>query len=347
MDKTYHESLLYRIIQGRLRLPFIGPDIYLYEPDAEILEESYDVYKKAYDEAYFDGTYIKEELKEVLFYNEMWSPEDDKIAKEAESEIERLKVHAYENYHNVPVLRNTKRGIRLQEENFRKHKSKFHSLDHISCEGVAALAKSIWVISKTIKNKQGVVIDKKDMPLTKVMEYYNSKAISSSEYRFIARNDPFRGMWTVGKKQSNIFGRASIELTGDQIALCQYSSMYDNVNESPESPHEDVINDDDCLDGWFIMQRREYESSKNKREMEKRLGNSKIANSQEVYLMAGDGHTADKINNMNDVVGRGIIQNRNSQIENTGTMKHTQLSDVQQQIHAQRHQQAIQKIKGR
>ena len=111
--------------------------------------------------------------------------------------------------------------------------------------------------------------------------------------------------------------------------------------------YEDVINDDDCLDGWFIVQRREYESSKNKREMEKRLGNSKIANSQEVYLMAGDSHTADKINNMNDVVGRGIIQNRNSQIENTGTMKHTQLSDVQQQIHAQRHQQAIQKIKGR
>lgn len=347
MDKTYHESLLYRIIQGRLRLPFLGPDVYLYEPDIDILEESYDIYKEAYDEAYFNGTYIKEELKEILFYNEMWSPEDDDKAKESESEIERLKVHAYENYYNVPLLKNTKLGIRLQEDNYRKYKSRFHSLDHISCEGVASLAKSIWIISKTIKNKDGKKIDTKDLPLTKIMEYYNGKAIKTSEHRYIARNDPFRGMWMIGKKQANIFGRSSIDMTHDQLSICQYASMYDNVHESPESPHEDVINDDDCLDGWFIVQRREHEKNKNKRDMEKLLGNSKIANSQEIYLMAGDKHTANKIHDMNNQVGKNIIQARNAQIESSQNLKHTDLMDVKQQISAQRHQQAIKQIRGK
>ncbi|MGB0657638.1 MAG: hypothetical protein ACPGOS_01095, partial [Gammaproteobacteria bacterium] len=78
--------------------------------------------------------------------------------------------------------------------------------------------------------------------------------------------------------------RPSIHLTRDQLSLCQFSSMYDNVNESSESPAEDVINDDDCLDGWFIVQKREYEKSKNKKDMEKLLGNSKVANSQEIFL---------------------------------------------------------------
>lgn len=347
MDSIYYENILYRIIQGRLRLSFLGPDIYLYEPDNDILEESYDIYKEAYDEAYFNGTYIKEELKEVLFNNEMWSPEDDEKAKKSEDEIERLKVYAYQNWHNIPILRNAKIGIRNQENNYKKYKSRFHSLDHISCEGVASLARSVWIISKTVKNKSGEALDSSDMPLTKIMEHYNSKSIEGSEFRYIARNDPFRGMWLAGKKQSSVFSKPSTELTKDQISLCQFASMYDNVHESSESPPEDVINDDDCLDGWFIVQRREYEKSKNKREMEQRLGNSKIANSQEVFMMAQDGYTARKINDMNDVVGKSIIANRNAQIDSSGQIKHTQLSDIKQDLSAQRHQQAMQKIRGK
>lgn len=347
MDSTYYENLLYRIIQGRLRLSFLGPDIYLYEPDNDILEESYDIYKEAYDEAYFSGTYIKEELKEVLFNNEMWSPEDDEKAKKAEEEIERLKVYAYENWYNVPLLKGAKAGIRNHEHIYKKYKSRFHLLDHISCEGVASLAKSVWIVSKTIKNRSAETIDSSDMPLTKIMEYYNNKAITSSEFRYIARNDPFRGMWVSGKRHSGVFNKAAIDLTRDQLSLCQFSSMYDNVNESSESPPQDVIDDDDCLDGWFIVQRREYEKNKNKREMEQRLGNSKIANSQEVFLMAQDGHTAKKINDMNNVVGKSIIANRNAQIDSAGQVKHTQLSDVRQDLSAQRHQQAMQKIRGK
>lgn len=347
MDKTYYESLLYRIIQGRLRLPFLGSGFYLYEPDNDVLEESYDIYKEAYDEAYFDGHYIKEELKEVLFYNEMWSPEDDSIAEKAENEIETLKVYAYENYYNVPVLRSTKLGIRAQEANYKKHKSKIHSLDHISCEGVASLARSVWIISKTIKDKEGKSIDSENISLTKIMEYYNSKMIDSSDHRYIARSDPFRGMWTASKRQYSLFSRPATELTRDQLALCQFSSMYDNVNESSESPPEAVINDDDCLDGWFIVQKREYEKNKNKRDMEKLLGNSKIANSQEIFLMAKDQHTAKKINDMNNVVGKSVIANRNAQIDNAGQINHTQLADIQRDIHSQRHQQSMQKIRGK
>ena len=347
MDKTYYENILYRIIQGRLRLSFVGPDLYLYEPENDILEESYDVYKKAYDEAYFDGAYIKEELKEVLFYNEMWSPDDDEAAKSAEEEIETLKVKAYENYYNVPVLRNTKLGIRIQESLFKKHKSRFHSLDHISCEGVASLARSVWIISKTIRDKNNKPVDTSQIPLTKVMEFYNSKIIDSSEFRYIARNDPFRGMWLAGKKQNNIFDRASINMTKDQIALCQFSSMYDNVHESSESPHEDVIDDDDCLDGWFIVQKREYEKTKNRREVEKMMGNSKTSKHQEVFLMAQDQHTAKKNQDMNNNVGKNVIATRNAQIDEAGSIKHTHLSDIKQDISMQRTQIALQKTRGR
>ena len=77
--------------------------------------------------------------------------------------------------------------------------------------------------------------------------------------------------------------------------------------------------------------------------MEKLLGNSKVANSQEIFLMAKDQHTAKKIGDMNDVVGKGVIASRNAQIDSAGEVKHAMLTDIQRDIQAQRYEQARQR----
>jgi hypothetical protein len=342
----FYEKTLNRIIQGRLRLPSSDPVLYLYEPDNSIIEESYDIYEETYKDAYFKGVYIKEELKEVLFFNGLWTPEDDKNAKDTEEKIEEVKVSAFESVKDPKKLRGIKTNLRFLEKEYIKHKSKFHALDHISCEGVAGLARSVWIVSQTIKDRDGKRSDLKNQPLTKILEYYNSKSITPESFRLIARSEPFRTMWAISKKQSNLFNRASCDFTKDQLALCQFSSMYDNVYESHEPPGEDVIEDDDCLDGWFITRRREHEKEKNKREVESMIGNSKIANSQEVYIMAKDGEMATKINDMNSIHAKNIINSRNEQIKKQGTVGHSNLVDVRQDIAMQARQQAINTIKG-
>jgi hypothetical protein len=347
MDKIYYESILYRIIRGRLRLPFSDSVLYLYEPSNEVLEESFEVYNKAYEDAYFGGVPIKDELKEILFDNDMWSPEDDQKADETEKEIERLKIECYNNYYKPHVLKSLKLSIKLAERLFSKHKSRIHSLDHASCEGAASLARSIWIVSQTIRNADGGFVSQDSIPLTKVLEYYNSKTISSSEFRYIARKDPFRSMWNISKKNSNVFGCSSVELTKDQRSLCQFAVMYDNVYESSEAPDDEVIQDDDCLDGWFIVKRKEYEKDKNKKEIERLIGNSKIANSDEVFLMAKDKHTAEKIKNMNSDMGKQIIEQRSQQIAEKGSLKFSELQDVQQDLKMQTRTMAINKIKGK
>ncbi len=347
MDNIYYEKILYRIIQGRLRLPFGDPVLYLYEPDKDIIEESYEIYDETYEESYFSGVPIKSELKEILFNNSMWSPDDDKMADDIESQIEEAKVYAYENYYNTPKLNGIKLSLRNLESQYNKYKSRFLSLDHISCEGAANFARSVWIISKTIKDKEQNIVKSKELPLTKVLEYYKSKTITASDFRYIARNEPFRSMWSAGKKTSNVFGKPTCDLTKDQLSLVQFSSMYDNVYESHESPHEDVVKDDDCLDGWFIVQKREYEKGKNQKEVDKMLGNSKIANSQEVFVMAKDTHTAKKINSMNSPVANMIKANRDQQIKEKGSLNFTEFADVQQDIITQSSQQAIKTIRGK
>ena len=348
MDNILNEKILCRILQGRLRCSLGDPALYIYEPTKEILEESFDVYDQSYKEAYFKGIYIKDELLPILVENELWTPFDDREAEKIEKQIEEYKLKAFEFYYKTRDLANIKMVLRILEKDLLKCKSKKHVLDHLSCEGVASFARSIWIISKTVHNIDKTPYDWSRHSISSLMEYYNSNQISSRQFRSVARSEPWRSMWAVGKKQGNAFGKSACDLTKDQISLSSYSSMYDNVYESSDSPDEKIVEDDDCLDGWFIKQRRDYEKEKKKRQTEDMIKNPKIANSQEIFLMAKDQEEANKIFDVNHPAVRGIIKDRQNTIQAAGKqLKFTELNDIKQDIAMQRVQEGSAKIRGR
>ena len=82
-----------------------------------------------------------------------------------------------------------------------------------------------------------------------------------------ARTDPWRSVWLM-KDQVKLFANNDRELSHDQKNILVWSSMYDNIQESMDCPTEDVINDDDLLDGWFIVQKRKRDEEKAKSEVD-------------------------------------------------------------------------------
>ena len=347
MDNILNEKTLCRILQGRLRCSLGDPALYIYEPTKEVLEESFDVYDQAYKDAYFKGVYLKDELVPILVENELWTPFDDREADKIEKQIEDHKVKAFEFFYKTRDLVNIKMVLRALEKDLLKYKSKKHTLDHISCEGVASFARSIWIISKTVYNLDKTPYDWSRHSISSLMDYYNSNQISSDQFRLVARSEPWRSMWNIGKKQGNAFGKSACELSKDQISLSSYSSMYDNVYESSEAPDEKVIEDDDCLDGWFISQRREHDKQKKKKQAEDMIKNPKIANSQEIFLMARDKQEAEKIYDINDPLVRSIIQDRQNTIKSSDKqIRFQEFNDIKQDIAMDRVQAARSKVKG-
>ena len=346
MDDIFYEKTLYRILRGRLRYKLGDLVLYIYEPSAELIEESYDIYDEAHRKAYLSGSYIKEELIELLMKYELWSPFDDREADKIDKQIEELKVTAFRSFFKVKELRGIKAHIRFLEEKSIQHRSKKVCLDHLSCDGVAAFTRAMWIIDNTTRNLDGNKYNWSKGHLSEAMSYYNSHQITAATFRRIARSDPWRSMWSIGKKQSNVFGKPSSDCTKDQMALCSYSTMYDSVHESPDSPNEKIIEDDDCLDGWFIVQRREHEKNKKQREVDDLITNPKISNSQEIYVVTPDQESANKLYELNDPLSRGTIRARQQQIQEAGELKFTELSDVKQDIAIQQHQSLAQKFKG-
>lgn len=349
LDDIHYAKILNRIIQGRLRLRFGDLVLFVYQPSQDIIEESFEIYDMAYEEAYLSGSFVEEERLELLIKNDMWSPIDDKNADKISKDVEELKVQAYKTFFKKKHLLGIKRSIKKMEHQERTLRSRKSAFEQVTCKGLASYARSAWIIQKTTKDIDGNLYDFSNVSLSKIMSCSVAEGISTSVYRGIARSSSWRSMWNGSKKRDSVFGKPACDLNSEQINLISYSMMYDNVYESPEAPKEEIIEDDICLDGWFIQQRRKHEKDKAQSQADAMLTNSKIANSDEIFLMAGDQREASEIFDLNSVGARSVVKQRQQQIKDhkEGNLHFKELADVKQTRMINAVNQANSKIKGR
>ena len=138
------EKNLYRIIQGRLRYKVRdGLVLYIHEPTPELIYESHDIYDDVYNECYWKGIYVQEEIIPILLENDYWSPHDDREAERLQKEIDQKKVEAFQNFVKKKVLRDLKIQIYNLEKKWHNLLMKRGSLDHVTCSGCAELARNL------------------------------------------------------------------------------------------------------------------------------------------------------------------------------------------------------------
>ena len=348
MDISY-EKILYRIIKGRLRIKLGDLVLCVRDPTDDILEESYEIYDEAYQKAYFNNVLVQQELRDILYDHGLWNPADNKKIKEIDKKINDLRVEAFKSVIDRNKLQFIKAQLRFQEREKQEIISRNESLNHASCEGAASFARNVWIIQECTFKKDGTKYNWESCSVSEIMGIVNNKRISSAEFRTIARNDPWRSMWSISKNSGNLFGKSCINLSANQSQLCIYSMMYDNVYESPERPNDKVIEDDDCLDGWFEFQKRKYEKEKKQQEVDALTSNPKIANSQEVFVMASDQQSANDIYDLNDPIAMSTIKQRKATIAEAdgAQLDFRNLHDIKQDIAIQSRQEGLQKMRGK
>jgi hypothetical protein len=348
LDDIYYERILNRIIQGRLRVKVGDLVLFIYEPDSLILEESYEVYEEAKKRAYFSGCYLKEDAINLLCEMGLWSPFDKKQAEELEKKVEDLKVHLFENFFKKKEAKGIKANIRMTENLRGKILAKEHQFDHLTCEGVAGFTRKSWILSNTTKTIDGNIYNFADISSSSLLDIYSSQTITTESFRKVARSSPFRTMWSTSKTRGDVFGKCSTQMDGQQLSLVSFATMYDNVYEHPESPVEAIVDDDDALDGWFIVQKRKNEKERLAAAADAKLAGSKNANAQEVMLMATNQEDAQNIYDLNAGTARSTIQSRQKQIKETdGDLHFKDFADVKQDRAINAIQTGIQTVKGR
>ena len=175
----------------------------------------------------------------------------------------------------------------------------------------------------------GEKYDFKGLSVEFVLHLFHDKILSEKQTREIARNDPWRSVWMLRDSNSyKLLANEGRELSVDQKNLLVWSRMYDNIQESMDCPDEDVIEDDDLLDGWFIVQRKKRESEKAESDFDNSTKNDKIKNSQEIFMVPSSQKEAEKIEALNNINAKMVKRQRIAVTKQQGGAKASEFPDA-------------------
>ena len=348
MEFHQREYFVSRILRGHAKLK-IRNDLVLFVR-ATTIEENHDAqeyYQEIYEMAFLQGIMTEEEILEMMLEQGIWTDQYESDIKKVEKKIEDLKVDLYNQSFNTKAQRKTRASIRRAESVLIKLLSRKHSYDAMSCHGVANYARYCWLIENcTYKDEKKY--DFADISVSALLSIYQDHGLSDKEIRGLAKTDPWRSTWASFKKSGGtLFETSATCYTTEQKNLILWSSMYDSISESPDAPSDEIILDDDMLDGWLIIQRKERELRTKQKAAEDIIGNEKIANSDEVYIVAKSEEDADKINELNDPQAKAIKTARQQALLSEERTKQEHLPDVAMDLQMKRNRAAMEAAKTR
>lgn len=358
MNYEQRESLISRIISGELYCTVGGVDYVLKQPDKSLRYKAQRIYEECLLEGTFSEWLDETEAVNALIRFDLWK---DVGFSAIETRIEELKIELFKSFLQTDKLKDTRKLLNAVRDKYNEMLNTKHSLDYATITGYATMVKSQFLIASGLYYLDGtrVWIDK-DISnadyilLENIMSYVNSNRISLESFRELARTEPWRGYWTLNK--NSVFTGNVIDWSEEQRTLALFSRMYDSVYDSSECPTDDIINDDDLLDGWMLIHKRKRDKERMETQLESILGKdkkhqqfhqNKLKNAQEVFLPAKDAQEAEKINSLNDFEGRMIKKQRDALIKAKGEVTDSNFQDRKIDAMNKINEQFKQHVKGK
>jgi hypothetical protein len=338
MDEARKNFLYNQIVSGLKFLTIDGIRYKLLFPSREVRLLAEHVYQEVINSLRFDDLMTDIQCEESLLRLGIWSPLDDESLKALEKLLEDQKVRLYKSVFDLNAQKGIVRQINGVKKSISKALSRKHFFDTATLKYHADTVKNKFMVAMSLRdgNNDPVYDEKsfwnsKSTALEQAYELRESSIITLEEYRYLARNDPWRTVWSAGKDKS--LGIASADWTDEQRNVVAFSKMYDGAYQSPDCPPDPVFENDDMFDGWLIDQRRTREKEQTKQRAEA-AGNWKDS-AQEVFITAPTAEDAANVYDLNDMTGKMTIRERGAVIEEAGVIEDKNLPDVQRQLMVQ------------
>lgn len=320
MDRNETEICINRICSNCTIVRAEGNDYVVKTPKLFHKTLAGSVYKNSLSSSLRVGILSEDILIEHMIEKELWSKDEDKKLEDMPKLLEEEKLQLYLAYINFKKRDIHEKRIKLLSEDLTNLFMKKMSLLERCAESIAKDIMNKYLVCCNVYDMDGnrcwepqKTFDQSYSLINKIYSKYRQFQISELDAREMVQKDPWRGLWNAGKTESGVFGVPSCELSVEQKTLISWARVYDSVHESPECPPEEVLKDDDMLDGWFIHQSRKRENEKKNR------GNKSDSNvrGDEVYVFADTPQDAARVYGMNDSSSRAILRQRQKQMENS------------------------------
>lgn len=297
------ESTIYRIITGYYFIIIDNKTYKIVSPALHIKQEAHAVYMSILQQNKFDNTswLTDKEKYSVLYKNELWNEAKEKELQAFQKRLDDMKIELYLKYLDIPMRKKIKSSLETGKKEINKMMNSKISLDHMTLESYASNIKNEHIIINTAFHMDDSKVFNKDAIDTDLLELFikeiSENTIDMQTLREIARNDIWKSYWDAAK--NNIFPPPAYEWTDEQRLLINLSKMYDSVREHPEAPDDDIINDDDALDGWILFNKRKAEKERKKSKVMDAIG-GKYKNANEIFLVTHSEEESREVYGLND-----------------------------------------------
>jgi hypothetical protein len=321
-------------IEGR-RYTIRGPTI-----QAQLLAE--ELYQETLADALASGLFDEQQLFGFLILNGLWLESDVTDQELIEKDIESCKIEIYNNFNKEnerELFRNNlKDRLRRRNELLNKR----HAYDHLSAMGLALISRHRFLTGCSIYRPDGRPFWQNPLKdyhrkcghvVETALNTISLAKLGEADYRELARNDPFRSVW-ICKDHSGagIFGKAACNMTDEQKSICMWANFYENIGNHPEKPSDEVMDDNDALDGWCILQKNKPKEEKD------RLDLGQAGRHEEVFVPLKrdngeiDKEKADLVSKMNTPLAKFMIAKREALLNAKGVVDHNDMPDIKQKF---------------
>jgi len=339
----------YRIILGYYYIWINNCKYKIIYPSMNIKYEAEILYDNIIEENKYDKSWLTD--KEIEFQSNilgLWNKEKDKRLKELEVLLEDTKVELYLIFSNQQKKEQIKNRIKSLLKNIAELLNEKNSLNHLSIKEYAFTIKNEFLVMNSIYDEKERKIFKNPKKNTyehKLLQLFMREildnAIDPTQIRELAKSEIWRSYIATIILEKNI-----TEINDDYKHLVNIHKMYEAAKQHPESPNDDIMKDDDALDGWFIFQGRKAEKEKKKNTILDRVGGN-IKNAGEVFLMTDDKQEIKDIYSLNDPESNKNIQEMKKLQNEKGKVGWKDLPFVKKQLQEEMNTQGQNSIRNK
>lgn len=333
MEFREREMLIARIVSGLLR---VGRDHWLRPPTREQRLLAQAAYQDAYEDALAQECHTEDTLRAWLVRERLWSDEEEKLLEGLEKDIENLKVGLFQTFANRSKSRAAREALAGAKAKRDGLFARRHAFDQQTCGGLALQARLRYLVRQCLVTPSGRRV-RSAAALEEAATRYLTSRLGEAQYRELARTEPWRTTWSCRRSEGSVFGAPACDLTEEQRQLSAYSSLYDNIAEHPHRPSEEVTADDDALDGWLILQRREA----SKVRPEDFVRNEKILDCDEVFVVVDNDEDARTVESFNDPGAAAVKRQRLHHLSQHGRVQEADMPDTRLYIQTEFNRKAM------
>lgn len=333
-EREYHVN---RIVSGLSKVRHKDKTYWVGRASRQARYLGAEIQKESIEECWANGLMSRDDAIQTLINAKIWNEQEESQYKLLGEKLDELKVGLYESWSNASARSGIRNAIKKGRAEHQRLENIKHSLDHLTVEGVSTSARVRFMTGASLLLSDfspywtDPVLDwhRHDNLIDIAMEHLAKIRLSETDLRDIARNEPWRSIWSSRTHcGQGLIDIPSVDLMDEQRSLILWSSVYDSIRDHPEAPSDDAFDDDDMLDGWMIIQRKAREANMIKKRGEEISKNPKIKNADEIYKFVESAEDARKIESLNSAVSKNIKKQRLDHLKKFGQVDEAKMPDT-------------------